>query len=83
MTIIRAMLSGSHQTIRCLYYYTVTRSQKAHGCDDLSINVIKIWDTEIVKPSYLIYMKCLETGRFPPNWKKANVLPIHKKKTGS
>ena len=24
-------------------------------------------------------MKCLETGRFPSSWKKANVLPIHKK----
>ena len=35
--------------------------KKAHGCDDLSINMIKICDTEIVKPLYLIYMKCLET----------------------
>ena len=53
--------------------------KKAHGCDDLSINMIKICDIEIVKPLYLIYMKCLETGRFPSSWKKANVLPIHKK----
>ena len=53
--------------------------KKAHDCDDLSINMIKICDTGIVKPLYLIYMKCLETGRFPSNWKKANVLPIHKK----
>ena len=61
-------------------YYTITRSQKAHGCDDLSINKIKICDIEIVKPLYLIYMKCVETGRFPFSWKKANVLPIHKKR---
>ena len=53
--------------------------KKAHGCDDLLINMIKICDTEIVKPLYLIYMKCLETGRFPSNWKKANALPIHRK----
>ena len=53
--------------------------KKAHGCDDLSINMIKICDREIVKPLYLIYMKCLETGRFPSSWKKTNVLPIHKK----
>ena len=26
----------------------------------------------------MIYMKCLETGRFPSSWKKANVLPIHR-----
>ena len=53
--------------------------KKAHGWDDLSINMIKLCDIEIVKPLYLIYMKCLENGRFPSSWKKANVLPIHKK----
>ena len=41
--------------------------------------MIKICDIEIVKPLYLIYMKCLETGRFPSSCKKANVLSIHKK----
>ena len=55
--------------------------KKAYGCDDLSINMIKICDIEIVKPLNLIYMKCLETYRFPSIWKKANVLPIYKKKT--
>ena len=40
---------------------------------------VKICDKEIVKLLYLIYMKCLETGRFPSSWKKANVLLIHKK----
>ena len=54
---------------------------KAHGFDDLSINMIKICDIEIVKALYLIYMKCLETGRFPSSWKKANVLPIHRKES--
>ena len=39
----------------------------------------KLCDIEIVKPLYLIYTKCLETGKFPSSWKKANVLPIHKK----
>ena len=53
--------------------------KKAHGWDDLSINMLKLCDIEIVKPLYLIYMKCLEIGRFPSSWKKANVLPIHKK----
>ena len=28
--------------------------KKAHGCDDSSINMIKICDIEIVKPLYLI-----------------------------
>ena len=53
--------------------------KKAHGWDDISINMIKLCDIEIVKPLYLIYKECLDTGRFPSSWKKANVLPIHKK----
>ena len=53
--------------------------KKAHSWDDISINMIKLCDTEIVKPLYLMYTECLETGRFPSGWKKANVLPIHKK----
>ena len=41
--------------------------------------MIKLCNIEIAKPLYLIFMKCLETGRFPSSWKKVNVLPIHKK----
>ena len=35
----------------------ITRSQTAHGWDELSINVIKMCDIEIVTSLYLIYMK--------------------------
>ena len=41
--------------------------------------MIKLCDVVIVNPLYLIYKKCLDTGRFPISWKKDNVLPIHKK----
>ena len=54
---------------------------KAHGRDSLSISMIKICDAEIVIPLCLIYEKCLATGKFPEIWKKANVLPIHKKES--
>ena len=53
--------------------------KKAHGWDDISINMIKLCDVATVNPLYLIYQKCLDTGRFPVSWKKGNVLPIHKK----
>ena len=53
--------------------------QKAHGWDAISINMIKLCDIEIVRPLYLIYTECLETGRFLSSWKKANVLPIYRK----
>ena len=52
---------------------------KAHGCDDISISMIKICDTSIVEPLCLIFGKCLETGIYPTIWKKANIIPVHKK----
>ena len=56
-------------------------SNKAHGWDNLSINMIKLCDDGIVKPLSLIYEKCLITGSFPDILKKANILPIHKKES--
>ena len=41
--------------------------------------MIKICDMSIVEPLCLIFEKCLETGSYPSIWKKANVIPIHKK----
>ena len=40
-----------------------------------------ICDLAIVEPLSLIYEKCLESGKYPSLWKKANVLPIHKKES--
>ena len=54
-------------------------SKKAHGCDDISVSMLKICDTEIVEPLCLIFEKCLETGVYPSSWKRANIIPIHKK----
>ena len=45
-------------------------SNKAHGHD-------------MIKPLLIVYKKCLEEGRFPNEWKKANVVPVHKKMTSS
>ena len=52
---------------------------KAHGYDDISIRLLKIWDSSIVKPLPIIFKNCLLSGSFPNNWKKSNVVPIHKK----
>ena len=50
---------------------------KAHGHDDISIRMIKICDSALVKPLSIIFSNCLRT--FPYIWKKSNVIPIHKK----
>ena len=51
--------------------------------DMMSIRMLKICDDSINKPLRLIFRACLEHGMFPQNWKKANVIPIHLKKTTS
>ena len=52
---------------------------KAYGHDMISIRMIKIFDTSICRPLKLIFQSCLESGKFPIEWKKANVVPVHKK----
>ena len=41
--------------------------------------MIKICDLSIVEPLCLIFEDCLEKGMYPSLWKKAKVIPIHKK----
>ena len=52
---------------------------KAHGNDKISIRMIKICSTSICKPLRLIFNHCIDNGIYPCEWKKANVVPIHKK----
>ena len=54
-------------------------SNKAHGHDMISIGMLKRCGDSICKPLELIFKTCLRNGRFPLEWKKANVVPIHKK----
>ena len=46
---------------------------KAHGYDDISIRLLKICDSSIVKPFINNFKNCLQTGTF------SNVVPIYKK----
>ena len=52
---------------------------KAHGHDQISIRMVQICDKAICKPLHLIFSSCIESGIFPTEWKKANVVPIHKR----
>ena len=52
---------------------------KAHGHDMISIRMLKICDESICKPLGIIFRSCLENGKFPSEWKKANVFPVFKK----
>ena len=52
---------------------------KAHGHDKISIRIIKICSTSICRSLRLIFNHCIDNGIYPCEWKKANVVPIHKK----
>ena len=54
-------------------------SNKVHGHDNISIRMLKICGSSIYKPLEMIFKQCIETGVFPSEWKKANIVPIHKK----
>ena len=56
---------------------------KVHGHDMISTRMLKIYGKSIIKTLLIIYKKCLEKGCFPNEWKKANVVPVHKKMTNS
>ena len=45
----------------------------------ISIRTIKICDISICRPLILIFQSFLESGKFTTEWKKANVVPVHKK----
>ena len=52
---------------------------KAHGRDQISIIMLKLGNISTCKPLEIIFNRCLETGTFPNDWKKGNVVPVFKK----
>ena len=52
---------------------------KAHGHDGTSIPMVKLCNLTITKPLSIIYKNCPLQGVFPDEWKKGNIIPVHKK----
>ena len=52
---------------------------KAHGWDNISIRIIQLCGKETILPLQLLFKSMLEEGIFPDDWKKSNVVPVHKK----
>ena len=51
---------------------------KAHGHDNTSTRMIIICDCSIVKPFSIIFRNSLNSGIFPGNCKRSNILPVQK-----
>ena len=52
---------------------------KAHGHDEISIRMIKLCATSIAKPLSILFRNCFENQYFPKEWKKVNIVPVHKR----
>ena len=55
-------------------------SNKAHGYDMVNIRMLKLRGEAICRPLNIIFKTCLNTDKFPSEWKKENVALIHKKR---
>ena len=52
---------------------------KAHGHAMISIWMLKLCGLSLCKPLFIVFKSCLSQMKFPMEWKKANMVPIHTK----
>ena len=52
---------------------------KVPGHDGISIPMIKLCASSIAKPLSVLFRNCFKNQCFPEKWKKANIVPVHKK----
>ena len=53
---------------------------KDHGHDMISTRMLKLSGPSLCKPLSIIFKSCLSQMKFPMEWKKAIVLPMHTQK---
>ena len=84
------LLNFISKTDASLSHVSVTRSQiiniiinvnsdKAHGCDGISVAMLKLCAVVVAIPLQIIFNDCINSGLFPDSLKYVNVQPIHKK----
>ena len=54
---------------------------KAHGHDNITIHMLKLCGPSIYKPLEIIFNQLIKASVFPSEWKKSNIVPVHKKGT--
>ena len=52
---------------------------KADGYDMISMRMLKIYTHSLYKPLQLIFRSCIVNKKFLSEWKKDDVVPVHKK----
>ena len=54
-------------------------TNKSHGHDNISTQMLKICDSEVVEPLSPIYKNCIDSGISPDIWKRSYIIPTYKK----
>ena len=54
-------------------------ANKAHGWDEISTRMVKLCGDSLVKPLMIIFQSSINSEIFPSQWKKGNIVPVHKK----
>ena len=54
---------------------------KAHGCDGISILMLKLCTTSTSKPLHILFNNSVINQCFPNEWKKAYAIPVHEEAT--
>ena len=76
LTLINIFEITSEQIANIL---TGLKVNKAHGPDDISVNMIKLCRNSLVLPLKLIFNNNIRTTKCRKQWKITNVTPVHKK----
>ena len=87
-----ALPKFKYRTDKRLNYFTINENDifliiknlhadKAHRWDNISIRIIQLCGKEIILPLQLLFKSMLEEGIFADDWKKSNVVPVHKKES--
>ena len=64
---------------RVLAYIRKIRPNKAEGPDEIHARFLRECEKEVSVPLAIIFSKSMNDGKIPLDWKRANVVPIHKK----
>ena len=49
-------------------------SNKAHGCDGISVAMLKLCASEVAIPLQIIFNDCINSGFFPDSWNKQKAI---------
>ena len=62
-----------------LKYLRKIKQNKAEGPDDIHARLLRECENQLAVPLAIIFSKSLAKSEIPLDWKRANVVPIHKK----